>query len=56
MLRSIEKGFASAAPLRIAGKRVWRLLFHVKPSTARALPEILDTLAKRGGTFDDFSQ
>jgi peptidoglycan/xylan/chitin deacetylase (PgdA/CDA1 family) len=56
MLRSIERGFASAAPLRVSGKRVWRLLFHVKPSTAKALPEVLDTLMERGGTFDDFSQ
>lgn len=56
MLRSIKEGFAHAAPLRIAGTRVWRVLFHVKTSTATALPEVLDTLAKEGGTFDDFSQ
>jgi peptidoglycan/xylan/chitin deacetylase (PgdA/CDA1 family) len=58
MLKSIERDFSdSRIPrLRINGVRVWRLLFHVKPSTASALAEVLDTLQERGGTFVDFSQ
>ena len=58
MLRSIEQDFANTGnpPLHIGNVRVWRLLFHVKPSTASALKDVLDELQRRGGKFVDFSQ
>lgn len=58
MLRSIERDFGDPRipPLRIGGVRVWRLLFHVKPSTASALADVLNTLQLGGGKFVDFSQ
>lgn len=58
MLRSIERDFGDPRipPFRIGGVRTWRLLFHVKPSTASALGDVLDELQRRGGRFADFSQ
>jgi peptidoglycan/xylan/chitin deacetylase (PgdA/CDA1 family) len=56
MLRAIERDFKAVSPLRIGGGRVWRLLFHVKETTAKALPDVLGELQARGATFVDFSQ
>jgi peptidoglycan/xylan/chitin deacetylase (PgdA/CDA1 family) len=56
MLSAIERDFKRTQPLRIDGVPVWRLLFHVKPTTASALTKVLDELQARGGTFVDFSQ
>jgi len=58
MLRSIERDFSNPGivPLRVGGARVWRLLFHVKPSTASALADVLNELQRRGSTFVGFSQ
>ena len=38
------------------GRRMFRLLFHVKATTARALPRVLDGLLRDGHQFEDFSQ
>lgn len=58
MLKSIERDFKDPKipPLRLKGTRVWRLLFHVKDSTAKALTNVLNELQAQGGTFVDFSQ
>jgi peptidoglycan-N-acetylglucosamine deacetylase len=37
-------------------RTVFRLLFHVKPTTATAFHEVLDGLVKDGHSFVDFSQ
>jgi peptidoglycan/xylan/chitin deacetylase (PgdA/CDA1 family) len=58
MLRTIESNFVDSriSPLHLNGRREWRLLFHVKPTTALALKKVLDELQARGGTFVDFLQ
>jgi peptidoglycan/xylan/chitin deacetylase (PgdA/CDA1 family) len=58
MLASIERDFKDPKipALRLKGTRVWRLLFHVKDSTAQALADVLDALQAQGGSFVDFEQ
>jgi peptidoglycan/xylan/chitin deacetylase (PgdA/CDA1 family) len=58
MLKSIERDFKDPKipPFRLKGARVWRLLFHVKDSTAKALTDVLNALQAQGGTFVNFSQ
>ena len=51
MLQAIRDSIA-AQP----GRTMFRLLFHVLPATAQALPAVLDGLIQDGHTLVDFSQ
>jgi hypothetical protein len=51
MLNAIREEFK-----RQATRSVFRLLFHVKPTTATGFHEVLEGLVKDGHTIVDFSQ
>ncbi len=57
MITNLQRDLRSNPGIRMLdGTRAHRLLFHVKPDTASALPLVLDNLLNKGHKLLDFSQ